>query len=78
MKLFIIDKASAEDQIGAENLKIAHQMCYKQLQLSLIDYKIPICLHADYYRDSGAIFTFVKYDRKEEMYFYYLECTTAG
>lgn len=79
MKLFIVDKADAERQVcGADNLKVAHQICYKELQLNLTKGVIPICLHADYYNDSGALFRFMKYDPKTEFYYYYLECTTAG
>lgn len=68
MKLFIIDKEKVESEIGCDNLTLAHQTCYKRLNLNLAQDRIPLSLYSDF-----AVFKFVKYDFDTQMYFYRME-----
>lgn len=79
MKLFIVNKNHATDQVcGEENLKRAHQVAYQELQKSIAEYNIPFCLDGEYNENNSALFRFVKVDWKNDVYYYEFECTIGG
>lgn len=78
MKLFIIDKSNVEKEVGADNLKIAHQECYGKLSKSIDTGFIPLFLNGFYDEDNMLQFVFNRVDRENDIYFYNFQFITGS
>ena len=61
---------SVEKEVGAENLKSAHQECYSKLKQELVLGRIPFFLTGHFNANNKLQFLFVNYDYEQQVYHY--------